>query len=38
VTSIGAGLTPGRAQPEAGSLFAITGLGVTGIPQTRFAG
>lgn len=38
VTSIGVGLTEGREQPEAGSLFAITGLGVKGIPQTRFAG
>lgn len=26
------------AQPEAGNLFAITGLGITGLPQTRFAG
>lgn len=38
VTSLGAGLDPARPQPEAGSLFAITGLGVTGVPQTRFAG
>ncbi len=38
VTSLSLGLTPGRAQPEAGSLFAITGLGVKGVPQTRFAG
>ena len=40
VTSIGTGLTPGREadQPEAGSLFAVTGLGVTGVEQWRFAG
>lgn len=38
VTSLGQGLDPSRPQPEAGSLFAITGLGVTGVPQTRFAG
>ena len=37
-TSIGVGLDPARAQPEAGGLFAVTGLGVTGVPQTRFAG
>ena len=38
VTSLRQGLDPGRPQPEAGSLFAITGLGVTGLPQTRFQG
>ena len=38
VTSLGVGLSEGRAQPEAGSLFAVTGLGVRGMPQTRFAG
>lgn len=37
-TSLSQGLDPTRPQPEAGSLFAITGLGVTGVPQTRFAG
>jgi len=37
-TSLGGGLDPDRPQPEAGSLFAITGLGVTGVPQARFAG
>jgi len=40
VTSIGVGLTPGTEarQPDAGGLFAITGLGTTGFPQRRFAG
>ena len=40
VTSLGIGLTPGSEgrQPEAGSLFAVTGLGITGVPQARFAG
>ncbi|MGI9491874.1 MAG: SMP-30/gluconolactonase/LRE family protein [Geminicoccaceae bacterium] len=40
VTSIGTGLTPGTEpkQPQAGGLFAITGLGVTGIGQARFGG
>lgn len=38
VTSLSLGLTPGRDQPEAGSLFAIRGLGIKGLPQTRFAG
>lgn len=40
VTSLGVGLTPGSEdrQPEAGSLFAVTGLGVRGVPQTRFRG
>lgn len=40
VTSIGTGLTPGteEKQPQAGGLFALHGLGVEGIPQTRFGG
>lgn len=38
VTSIGAGLSDDARQPQAGGLFAITGLDVTGLPQTRFAG
>lgn len=40
VTSLGIGLAPGTEarQPEAGSLFAITGLGIKGVPQARFAG
>ena len=38
VTSLSSGLDPDRPQPEAGSLFAVTGLGVTGVPQARFAG
>ncbi len=38
VTSIGAGAETDASQPEAGSLFAVTELGVTGVPQTRFAG
>lgn len=38
LTSIGDGLTDGTDQPHAGSLFAITGLGVQGVPQARFAG
>ena len=39
VTSIGTGLTPGTEdrQPQAGGLFAISGLGVKGLPQPRFA-
>lgn len=37
VTSIGTD-APDAAQPEAGSLFAVTGLGIKGLPQTRFAG
>jgi len=37
-TSLSQGLDPNRAQPEAGGLFAITGLGATGVPQMRFAG
>ena len=35
VTSIGRDADPGT---DAGSLFAITGLGVSGVPQARFAG
>ena len=40
VTSIGAGLTLGteQRQPHAGGLFAIHGLGITGLSQPRFAG
>lgn len=40
VSSIGFGLTPGSEaqQPEAGGLFAISDLGITGLPQPRFAG
>ncbi len=38
VTSLGIGLSTDRPQPEAGSLFAITGLGITGMEQARFAG
>jgi sugar lactone lactonase YvrE len=40
VTSLGVGLTPGSEarQPRAGGVFAVTGLGVTGVPQARFAG
>lgn len=40
VTSLGIGLAPGSEarQPEAGSLFAVSGLGIRGLPQTRFAG
>ena len=38
VTSIGAGADGDARQPEAGSLFAITGLGATGVAQARFAG
>lgn len=37
VTSIGAGVDT-TDQPEAGSLFAVTGLGVQGVTQWRFAG
>jgi sugar lactone lactonase YvrE len=39
VTSIGIGLDAnGPDQPGAGGLFAISGLGVKGLPQPRFAG
>ena len=38
VTSLGVGLSDPARQPEAGSLFAITGLGVRGVPQPRFRG
>ncbi len=38
VTSIGMGLTKGSNQPFAGGLFAVTGHGTRGVPQTRFAG
>lgn len=32
------GVEDRTGQPEAGSLHAITGLGIRGVPQTRFAG
>ena len=40
VTSIGAAPTPGTEarQPQAGGLYAVHGLGVTGLAQPRFAG
>lgn len=40
VTTLSNGLTAGteERQPQAGGLFAVTGLGVKGVPQTRFAG
>jgi len=38
LTTIGEGITAGTDQPQAGGLFAITGLGVQGVPQARFAG
>jgi sugar lactone lactonase YvrE len=38
VSSISEGITPGTDQPQAGGLFAIEGLGVTGLPHPRFAG
>lgn len=40
VTSLAEGITPGTEdrQPEAGSLFAITGHGAQGVPQVRFSG
>lgn len=38
VTSIGLGLTEGSHQPQAGGLFAVSGLGVKGLRQHRFAG
>ncbi len=38
VTSAASGLSRGSDQPQAGGLFAVTGLGVTGLPQPRFAG
>ena len=38
VTSLGIGLSEGSHQPEAGSLFCLSGLGIRGLQQTRFAG
>ena len=38
VTSIAEGVSDKAVQPEAGSLFAITGTGTQGLPQARFAG
>lgn len=37
-TSLSLGLDPERPQPEAGSLHAVTGLGIKGVPQARFKG
>lgn len=38
VTSLGAGLTPGseERQAQAGGLFAVTGLGVQGVPEVPY--
>ncbi|MGH1464846.1 MAG: SMP-30/gluconolactonase/LRE family protein [Cognatishimia sp.] len=38
VTSIGGSTSNAKSQPLAGGLFAITGLGVAGVPQQRFSG
>ncbi len=38
LTSLSQGLDPERDQPQAGSLFAISGLGVSGVPDARFNG
>jgi sugar lactone lactonase YvrE len=40
VTTIGSNVSPGTEarQPQAGGLFAVTGLGVKGVPQVRFSG
>jgi len=38
VTSISDGVEDRVGQPEAGSLFAVTGIGTVGVPQIRFAG
>lgn len=38
VTSLSLNLAPGSDQPQAGSLFAITGHGIKGVPEARFAG
>lgn len=38
LTSLGQTVTRRELQPEAGSLFAITGLGIKGVPQARFMG
>lgn len=38
VTSLRLDLNPQRPQPQAGSLFAITGLTVRGLPETHFSG
>ena len=40
LTTSAKGITPGSEgeQPRAGGLFALTGLGVCGVPQKRFAG
>lgn len=36
VTSLGIGLDRPKTQPQAGGLFAITGLGVSGVPEVPF--
>jgi sugar lactone lactonase YvrE len=36
VTTLGLYLAEGSTQPDAGGLLAITGLGVRGLPQSRF--
>lgn len=38
VTSLGQSVNNPETQPEAGSLFAVTGLGIEGIAQARFLG
>ena len=38
VTSMGDGLADDLSQPQAGGLFAVTGLDVVGLRQTRYAG
>lgn len=38
VTSLSLGLDASPPQPDAGNLFAIHGLNIQGVPQTRFAG
>ena len=38
VTSMGEGLSGTPEQPQAGGVFAIEGLGTSGLPQVRFAG
>jgi L-arabinonolactonase len=38
LTTLSEGTTKGTHQPNAGGLFALTGLGVQGVPQARFAG
>ena len=38
VTSTGARASPARSQPLVGEVFALTGLGVQGVPEVRFRG